>query len=332
MKAFETNEQFIYSLIIDDLDDTISPTHKVLLENWRSASKENEKTYQEFVQVEQNISELYHEQPYTAQSSWDILDQKIDQLEHKWIQKEKDQHTKIWYSIAASVLLVLSLGYYFVNKTTYTTVSNEQDAAIKNITLPDGTQVQLNGGATIKYASHSFKTNRKLQLLNGEIFVKVKHQEKYPFLVDLGDVKALDVGTSFNIIKHNRDIVLIVADGEVALQQPLASKSVRLSAGTIGRYASATGKLTVEKNTDPNYKSWMNKEFTFIETPLSEVVKQLNKVYKTSIIIDGNNLETRKLTAHLHYQTPDSALKVITATLQCKMTTEAGSYILAEKQ
>lgn len=39
----------------------------------------------------------------------------------------------------------------------------------------------------------------------------------------------------------------------------------------------------------------------------------------------------RKLTAHLHYQTPDSALKVITATLQCKMTREEGSYILTEK-
>jgi transmembrane sensor len=331
MKAFETNEQFIYSLIIDDLDDTISPAHKVLLENWRSASEQNEKTYQEFVQVEQNISQLYNDQPYSIQSSWASLDQKIDQIEGKWLQNERDNHTKIWYSIAASVLLVISLGYYFINKTSYTVVNNEQNAVIKNVTLPDGTLVQLNGGTTIKYAARSFKTNRKLQLLNGEVFVKVVHQEKYPFLVDLGDVHALDLGTSFNIIKRNRDITLTVAEGEVALQQHLASKSIRLKAGTIGRYFSATGKLVAEKNTDLNYKSWLDKDFVFTETPLSEVVKQLNKVYKASIIIDGDNLETRKLTAHLHYQTPDSALKVITATLQCKMTNEEGTYILAEK-
>jgi len=331
MKAFETNEQFIYSLIIDDLDDTISPTHKILLEKWRSASEQNEKTYQEFVVVEQNISQLYSGQPYTIQSSWETLDQKIDQIEGKWLQRERDNHTKIWYSIAASVLLVISLGYYFINKTSYTVVSNEQNAVIKNIILPDGTLVQLNGGTTIKYAARSFKTNRKLQLLNGEVFVKVVHQKKHPFQVDLGDVQAMDLGTSFNIIKRNRDITLTVAEGEVALQQHLASKSIRLMAGTTGRYFSATGKLTAEKNTDLNYKSWSDKDFVFAETPLSEVVQQLTKVYKTSVIIDGDKLETRKLTAHLHYQMLDSALKVITTTLQCKVTREEGNYILAEK-
>lgn len=331
MKAFETNEQFIYSLIIDDLEDTISPANKILLENWRKASEQNEKIYQEFVQVEQNISQLYNHQPYPVQSSWESLDQKIDQIEGKWLQNEKDNHTRIWYSIAASVLLVISLGYYFINKTSYTIISNAQNAVIKNITLPDGTLVQLNGGTSIKYAARSFKTNRKLQLLNGEIFVKVVHQEKHPFLVDLGDVHALDLGTSFNIIKRNGDITLTVAEGEVALQQHLASKSIRLTPGTTGRYFSATGKLTVEKNTDLNYKAWLDKNFVFTEAPLPEVVNQLNKIYKTSIIIDGNNLEKRKLTAHLHYQTPDSALKVITATLQCKVTYEEGNYILAEK-
>ena len=331
MKAFESNEQFIYSLIIDDLEETISPAHKILLENWRAASDQNEKTYQGFVQVEQNINELYSTEPYTIESSWENLEYKIDNLEYSWKQKERNAHTKIWYGIAASVLLVISLGYYFINKNTYTVVSNEQSATAKMITLPDGTSVQLNAGATIKYAAGSFKTNRRVQLLNGEIFVKVIHQTKYPFLVDLGDVHALDLGTSFNISKRNRDIVLTVEEGQVALQQPLASKSILLTVGKTGRYSSATGKLTAEKNTDINYKSWLNKEFIFTETPLNEVVKQLSRVYKNSITIDGNNLENRKLTAHLQYQTPDSALKVIAATLQCQVINEEGSYILAEK-
>lgn len=331
MKAFESNEQFIYSLILDDLEETISPAHKILLENWRAASDQNEKTYQGFVQVEQNINELYSTEPYTLESSWEALDYKIDNLEYSWKQKERNAHTKIWYGIAASILLVVSFGYYFINKNTYTVVSNEQSATAKMITLPDGTSVQLNAGATIKYAAGSFKTNRRVQLLNGEIFVKVIHQTKYPFLVDLGDVHALDLGTSFNISKRNRDIVLTVEEGQVALQQPLASKSILLTVGKTGRYSSATGKLTAEKNTDINYKSWLNKEFIFTETPLTEVVKQLSRVYKNSITIDGDSLENRKLTAHLHYQTPDSALKVIAATLQCQVINEEGSYILAEK-
>lgn len=331
MKAFESNEQFIYSLILDDLEETISPAHKILLENWRAASDQNEKTYQGFVQVEQNINQLYNTESYTIESSWKNPDHKIDNLEYEWKQKERNAPAKIWYGIAASVLLVLSLGYYFKNKNAYTVVSNEQSTSAKLIMLPDGTSVQLGSGATIKYAIGSFKTNRRVQLLNGEIFVKVIHQTKYPFLIDLGDVHALDLGTSFNISKRNRDIVLTVEEGQVALQQPLASKSILLTVGTTGRYSSATGKLTAERNTDINYKSWLNKEFIFTETPMGEVVKQLSRVYKNSITIDGDNLENRKLTAHLHYQTPDSTLKVIAATLECQVINEEGSYILAEK-
>jgi len=328
MKEFETNEEFIYSLIIDDLDHSISADHKHLLEQWRHSSPANESTYREFVSVQQNIDQLYEQQYYTAQESWAVLDKKISAADDS-TSGERKSGTSIWFSIAASVLLVFSIGYYFFSDSRYTVVKNEMNAAVKSIYLPDGTQINLNGGTTLRYIASQFNTRRNLQLLNGEVFIHVVHKSRYPFIVDMGEVQAQDIGTSFNIIKNKQDVTLTVEEGKVALKQVKTEKSILLDGGTTGIYSSETGRLTAKKNADVNYKSWMDKDFVFTETPLQEVASQLSKVYNTPITISGNELQTKKLTAHLHYQTLDSALNVVAATLHCNISNTKNGYILS---
>jgi len=330
MEEFETNEEFIYSLIIDELDELISPEKKHLLQNWRAMSPENEATYQDFVSIQQNIDLLYQKHAGSPQESWEVLDKKLEGAQAGRLIVRKNRNLGTWISIAASVMLILSIGYYFVNNARYTVVENGKDAVVKHIFLPDGTQLALNAGASIRYASGDFNTDRKLELLKGEVFVKVKHDRLYPFVVELGEVNARDIGTSFNIIKNKQDISITVEEGKVALEQPSTDESILLSMGITGHYSAATKKLISEQNQDINYKAWADKKFVFVETPLKEVTRQLSKVYHTPIAINGNELKKKKLTAHLYYQTPDSALNVIAATLQCRLTIAKGGYILSE--
>jgi len=328
MEEFDTNEEFIYSLIIDELDEQISPDKKQLLDNWRALNPANESTYHEFVRIQQHIDKLYEMQAYTPEESWGTLDKKIDQLGlHKpFISK----NLRTWLSVAASISLLFSIGYYFIDHTKYIVVANAPNAAVKTVFLPDGTQLDLNAGASVRYIGRDFNTDRVLELLDGEVFVKVKHDDRYPFVVDLDKLEARDIGTSFNIIKDQRNITLTVEEGKVALKKNSDSQSILLTGGTTARYSSLTGELTAEKNKDANYKAWADKDFVFVETPLKEVTRQLSKVYHTPISVSGNELKRKKLTAHLHYQTPDSALNVIAATLQCKLTNSKGGYILSD--
>jgi transmembrane sensor len=328
MEEFKTNEEFIYSLIIDELDQQISPENKRVLDNWRALNPANENTYQEFVKIQQHIDKLYERQAYTPEDSWDALDQKLGRIAAVKPIFSKDLRT--WLSVAASLLLIFSIGYYFIDHTKYIIVANGQNAAVKSVFLPDGTQVSLNAGASVRYIGRDFNTDRKLELLEGEVFVQVKHDNKFPFIMDLGELQARDIGTSFNIIKDQRHIILTVEEGKVAIKKMSAVQSILLTAGTTGRYSSLTGELIAEKSRDVNYKAWNDKDFVFVETPLKEVTRQLSKVYRTSISISGNDLKRKKLTAHLHYQTPDSALNVVAATLQCKLKSLKGGYILSD--
>ncbi|MDR6785863.1 transmembrane sensor [Pedobacter africanus] len=330
MKQFETNEELIYALIIDDLDGAITPSDKVFLDQWRSAAAENEKTYRDFLSVQLNMDKLYQRDRAGVEESWNALDKKIVQRLQVQQFPQKGRGIRFWLSAAAAVLVLLSLTYYFINDSRYVVVSTANHTAITRVVLPDGTEVNLNAGTTIKYLKHDFVKHRKLELKTGEVFIHVAPNNVSRFSVDLGDVTAEDIGTSFNVVKNDQKVSVIVEEGKVALKHLQLDRSVMLSAGKLGVYDIGTQALAVADNPNVNYKAWLDRKFVFKEISVAEAAEQLEKAYQVPVNVKDESLKSRKLTASLHYQTLDSALAVISASLQCKVTKEKNMYVLSE--
>lgn len=328
MKEFETNEEIIYGLIIDDLDNSLSKENKKILEQWRQASLENEKVYQEFLNVHINIDKLFEQKGYDPQSSWEVLDKKISRDTDKGHLVNMRRNTnKLWYGIAASIMIVISAGYYFSFKSSDEIISTGKQATY--VILPDSTRIDLNSATRIKYNKRNFLKNRKLELLSGEVFINIINHRLPQFKLVMGEVEAVDIGTSFSVIRDAKVINVVVENGVVALKQPSANKEVMLTAGKLGTYNLGDKSLTAIDNLNPNYKSWINKEFVFNEVPLRDVVVQLSDVYKEPILIKDAELKNRKFSAKLHYQTLDSVIAVISASLQCKAVKSKGTYIIS---
>lgn len=329
MKEFETNEEIIYGLIIDDLDHAISKENKRILEQWRQASVENEKVYQEFLNVHVNMDKLFELKGYDPQSSWEALDKKLDDKGSAGpridIRVNKDRR---WYAIAASILVIVSIGYFFGFRDSYEIISTGSKAMY--VILPDSTRVDLNSTSTIRYDKKNFLKSRRVELLKGEVFINVTNHKLPQFKLVIGEVEALDIGTSFSVVKTEHTVQVIVENGIIALKQPATEQQVMLTPGKLGTYAIDNKKLRAIDNLNPNYKSWINKEFVFKEVPLWDVAVQLSNVYKEPILIEDAELKNRKLTAKLHYQTLDSVIAVISASLQCKSIKSKGTYILSK--
>lgn len=328
MKQFKSEEEVLYTLIIEDLDNTISPDQKRRLDSWRNLRAENEKTYQEFKDIQLNLERLYTLHRPDAQGSWEVLDKKIDAQGRKpFVGKTVRLYMKPWFQIAAAVLVVmclLPLVYYHRQDT----VENGANAAIKHIVLPDGTEVSLNASTRIRYR-HDFMSNRELKLLEGEVFIRVKSNEGRQFKVRIDDVEALDIGTSFNVSKTEKNIAVIVEEGKVALKHRSSDMEVLLDPGKVGVYDVNSKQLSTGNNNDLNFKSWTDKKFVFNAVPVAQVAEQLEKVYKIPVTIEVGALKDRKLTARLHYQTLDSALAVIAASLDSKVTKGKNMYVLS---
>lgn len=328
MEDFETQEEFIHMLIIDDLAQTITPENKELLDQWRASNEANEKTYQEFVNIQLGMDLLSTRNGQDVALSWEVLDRKISsQTTHLTLEKP-NRKIGLWYKVAAAVLVVVSVGYYFMMSSKYIVVNTAKNATITRLKLPDGTELNLNAATVVKY-DKDFINNRRLELLEGEVFIHVVKHDGPQFILGLGELEAKDIGTSFNVVRNPNKIAVVVEDGEVALKHTSLNMEVRLTKGKSGIYNMNTKKLSSADNTNQNYKSWVDKKFIFQDVPIGEAIQQLGQVYQVPIHISSESLKNRRLTARLHYQTLDSALNVISASLQCKVTREKDTYVLS---
>jgi len=323
MEKFETNEEMIYSLIIDDLEQTISVTDQQVLNNWRGSDLANEKTYQDFAGVQRNIDKLYNRNGFDPQLSWESLDKKLA------VQKTGQVRSlKFWYKVAAAVILMLSIGYYFIPVNSYETINTTESVSTGQLVLPDGTELVLNTGTIVKYDKKNFNADRRLILEKGEIFVHVVKHDGNQFRIKADEVEIRDIGTSFTVSRNEQQASVVVEEGKVAMKHA-AGDQVLLSQGMRGLFVKGTKQLSSKVNTDLNYKSWIDKKFIFREMPIKDVALQLQKVYKMPLDIRGEDLKMKKLTATLHYQTLDSVLAVISASLQCKVIKEQNTYVLS---
>lgn len=70
---------------------------------------------------------------------------------------------------------------------------------VKQVTLPDGSQVWLNANTTLQYAD-DFTRQRQLLLKAGEVFCRVQHSATSPFSVTTASgLQVQDIGTAFSV-------------------------------------------------------------------------------------------------------------------------------------
>lgn len=106
--------------------------------------------------------------------------------------------------IAAAVVLVAGTIYF--TRTVYQDSLAEQEVAVSvpagqrmQITLPDGSQIQLNSGTVLKYPTVFARDSRRVKL-SGEAMFVVSPDAKKPFVVETfaSDIQVL--GTKFNVL------------------------------------------------------------------------------------------------------------------------------------
>lgn len=339
MNESELNDELICNLIIEAIDGTIAPDAQVLLERWRKKSAENESTYQQYLNVQVNLDKISERHSYAVNDSWEALDRKLSKFDKIPFETQRFEEAPVtpartsflWFKIAAAIMVILSAGYYFIaSNRGYVTIDSDKDG-ITALTLPDGSAVKLNAATAVRYHKTEFNDDRRLELLRGEIFIDVAHKQHSRFSVDLGKVEALDIGTSFNVFRNTQKIAVVVEEGIVALKKRSSNEQILLKKGQLGTYNIQKQALMSLVNNDLNYKAWLDHHFRFTETPLHEVVAQLEKAYHTRIRIAEPELKVRRLTADIDYEQIDSVLAVIAASFQCHVTKDQETYVLSDR-
>ena len=207
------------------------------------------------------------------------------------------------YTVAASLLLMCCSGLLYkklsANDEASWVVVSTPKGNIKNIQLPDGSTVWLNSGSVLKFPEHFGKT-REIELLDGEAYFDVKHDDQSPFTVHYGHLHARVLGTAFNVkfYKNISDVRLSVTRGRVEV----GNRSSSFGVITLGKeviYDQKAGTHQVRAIDAEKVAAWKSNEINLYSIPFDELVMRLENIYNVQINYDHDRIN--RLTTTIHF-------------------------------
>mgnify|MGYP000182768330 CR=1 FL=1 len=253
-----------------------------------------------------------------------ILNEDIDQEWNRLntaIQNEKSSSGFNYMKIAATITILIVAGltaYFFWNEDEVQIIATE----ITELPLADGSTITLMKGSKLAYPEKFEAGIRKVKL-KGEAYFEVSKDESKPFQVITEKMKVEVLGTKFNVVTGEQPEV-ILTEGKVRVNA--LGQEVVLDPGQ--RATLSNEKLMKSINSNSNYQSWRTKVFTFENSTLQEVVKQLNKAYQRNLELGSQHLNNCPITVNFDNETFEDILQILSSTLDLKVNVSGDKLIL----
>ena len=145
----------------------------------------------------------------------------------------------------------------------------------RSVRLADGTRVAMNGGTTLKVD----RATRSLSFGEGEAYFDVVHDPARPFRLQIGAASVEDIGTAFNVRRHDNVIEVAVREGVVSFDPDGGTEpdddAVILKAGQAIRIVDDRGAVRrVDRTT---VGGWRTGQLSYGDVALAEVAGDLSR-------------------------------------------------------
>lgn len=309
-------------ILIRYLAQETSAEEHVFVQTWLDQSPDNKEHFDQIKQLWEDTNDHSAlNQKYQTTKSWNQLQGTINKLKNR---PGRTYRLMRWTAIAASVLILMAIGIYFLynNNNEIKITSNKK---VLKITLPDASVVWLNRNSELIYKK-SYNKDRSLKF-SGEGYFEVLPNISNPFIIITKSTTIKVLGTKFNVQAYPEDSVteVVVKSGKVMLTPQLHNNKnnkqteIILSAGEKGidyKNSIVPQKLPAS---DPNYLSWKTREFVFDNTNIKEIVSIVNNIYDVNIELKPGNTENCNLSGKFNCQSLDDILDMLRIVLNIEV-------------
>ncbi|WP_456311743.1 FecR family protein [Pseudomonas shirazensis] len=334
-----------FKLIIKKINNTLSPEEESVFNIWYNESEEN-RHY--FAKVENNYQ--IEMENINLDKAWNAIDRKIS--------PSKNRKQFYRYAIAASVALLMGIGYFTVTKTTAidsgkgsaqteegevtkntndiiltlsdgskvilndqkngvvasqqsVVITKDKDGSIRydenndqhtgkptyntlitpngktfQIALPDGTNVWMNAGSSLKYPTY-FDGNERLVVLTGEAYFEVSHDAKMPFKVFSNGQQVEVLGTHFNIRAYENEPLLktTLLEGKIKITE--SDNSSLVKPGQQVKVSLTNHSMKIAEVNTESAVAWKSRLFYFEDAKYDEIMREIERWYDVKVIYKG---------------------------------------------
>lgn len=226
--------------------------------------------------------------------------------------RKQQARNRIQLSVAAAILLLVSIVSAIILYN-----YDWQDEPVKSATIfktlkvdkgnkgflkiSDGSSIQLNSGASLRYSPEQFSTRRVEVWLQGEGYFDIANNpnglaRKFIVHTPHGDVSVL--GTKFNVFTHSQTTSVVLEQGwvKVALHDTLSNKRIEkiMTPGERAVMDKSSKNIELQKIDVNLFTSWLEEKMELSNTSLKQVVAVIEAKYSVSInAINPEVLEKR---------------------------------------
>jgi transmembrane sensor len=323
------NQNFPWKLVSGSFSGGLLPEEELQLQQWLASDADNMEQYHKLRDIWENSTEDYRLYLMANEvKAWNALHARLKQAkETKYIKLSTYKVLQVAAAIAVVVALS-GIGYWLSTKSnapTYETALNEQ----RQVKLDDGTAVSLYPSTKIEVSKNFNTKNRTVRLTEGEASFAIQHQKNFPFIVDMGSVHVKDIGTVFNIKRSKKQIDVTVVSGKVIFTRQSAEESKELTTGMSLSY-NVTNDSFVEIQHKPALHDSII-HLSFDNTPLTEVLRQVQLKYGKTITLEKESIGKKKITAQLDDMPYPTVVEIICKSLNLEYTETGNTCVLKDK-
>lgn len=197
---------------------------------------------------------------------------------------------------------------------------------IAKVRLSDGTLVELNAEAAIRYPSMFVQADRAV-FLEGEAFFSVAHDVHKPFKVRTAQQTIQVLGTTFNLVSRYGYAKTTLIDGSVKI----------LTGGDAyylkpGEQAVVGDQVQITKVQTAQTIAWKNEAFIFDHCTFYEILKEIERWYDVHVVLQEGVLEDINLSGTVSRKANLSALLHVLEMNTSYQFTIEGRRVLMQKK
>ena len=321
-----TDKDQIQPIITAYLSGKATAEERRKLDDWVKQSPDNDRYYQEI----RNIWQVMH--PAFTPSEIHVFEAEKKVLANIATIRRNIARTLIiyWQRMAAVLVIPLLIicTYLFLEKDNgvYDAIEYQEvkspHGTFSEVRLPDGTNVWLNGGSTLKYPL-TFRKGERDVFLNGEGYFEVNKATEWPFIVNAEQMRVKVTGTKFNVKSYSTEPIAHTTLVEGSVWTYTDQTQVQLNPSEQFQYDKETGKTSVQKVDTELYTGWIEGMFVFRNQRLEDVMSDLARWYNMTIFYSTAETKEIRISTNLNrYKNIDDLLEIIN---------ESGKVVAARK-
>lgn len=162
----------------------------------------------------------------------------------------------------------------------------EAQGTLRQVTLADGSQVELNIGTVLTYSN--YKDQRRVSLKQGEAFFKVSHDASHPFVVKAAEGQVRVTGTQFNVWKYQDQVRVTLVEGSVLVtsNDALRGDGLRLEPGMQARYKGGDYQPQINQTyANDSSLAWRDGRLVLDNLSLNDALPLINRYLKTPVML-----------------------------------------------